>query len=99
MAAHIKPYPFNPTEYPDEAQLPVESGTPIVDVETMDQIDRVVRAGYTAHTEGDNGHAFLWQERGKFKVVSWRTEAEGPARRLNFLAIEDAAEYFMTCVK
>jgi hypothetical protein len=98
MAATFKPYPFNPVDFPVEARLRIEAGTPIVDVESLDQLNRAVYSGYTAHSEGDRGHAFVWQERGRFKVVNWQQE-EGPARTIVFLHLEDAAEYMLTCVK
>lgn len=99
MAATFKPYPFNPVDYPVEAMLRIEVGTPVVDVETEDLLNRTVYSGYTAHTEGDRGHAFVWQERGRFKVVNWQHEEEGPARTIIFLDLEDAAPYCLTCVK
>lgn len=99
MAASFKVYPFNPVDYPVEAKLRIEAGTPVVDVETMDQLNRAVYSGYTAHTAGDQGHAFVWQERGRFKVVNWQQEEDAPARTITFLDIWDAAEYVLKCVK
>ncbi len=99
MAATFKPYPFNPIDYPVAAKLRIEAGTPVVDVESADHLNRAVRSGYTAHSTGDGGHAFVWQERGRFKVINWQQEEEGPARTIIFLDIEDAAEYCLMCVK
>jgi hypothetical protein len=99
MAASFKVYPFKPNDYPVEAKLRIEVGTPVVDVESEDQLNRAVHSGYTAHSEGDRGHAFVWQERGQFKVVNWQQEEEAPARTIIFLEIEDAAEYVLKCVK
>ncbi len=99
MAATFKPYAFNPVDYPVEAKLRIEAGTPVVDVESAGQLNRAVHSGYTAHSEGDRGHAFVWQDRGRFKVVNWQQEGEGPARMIVFLDIEDAGEYTLMCVK
>jgi hypothetical protein len=99
MAATFKPYPFNPVDFPAEARLRIEAGTPVVDVESPDQLNRAVHSGYTAHCEGDRGHAFGWQERGRFRVVNWQQEEDGPARMIVFLNLEDAAEYMLMCVR
>ncbi len=99
MAATFKVYPFKPIDYPVEAKLRIEAGTPVVDVESADPLSRAVYSGYTAHTEGDRGHAFVWQDRGQFKVVNWQQEEEGPARTIVFLDLEDATEYCLMCVK
>lgn len=99
MAANIKVYPFNPVDFPVEAKLRIEVGTPVVDVDSQDMLNRAVHSGYTAHSEGERGHAFVWQERGRFKVLNWQQEDEGPARTIVFLDLEDAAEYTLMCVK
>lgn len=99
MAANFKVYPFNPVEYPAEALLRIDAGTPVVDVESPEQLTRAVHSGYTAHSEGERGHAFAWQERGRFKVLNWQADEEGPARMIVFLDLEDAADYTLMCVK
>lgn len=99
MAANFKVYPFNPDDYPDDAMIRIEAGSPVVDVDAEEQLNRAVHSGYTAHCQGDRGHAFIWQERGKFKVFNWQHAEEGPARLIVFLDLEDAAAYTLTCVK
>jgi hypothetical protein len=99
MATSFKIYRFNPAAFPVEAKLRIEAGTPVVDTETAEQLSRAVYSGYTAHTEGDRGHAFVWQELGRFKVLNWQQEEEGPARMIVFLDLEDATEYCLMCVK
>ncbi len=99
MAASIKPYPFNPVDYPEQARLRIEPGTAVVDVESARDLTRAVGSGYTAHSEGDRGHSFIWKDRGRYKVVNWQEHEEGPARTITFLDLDDAAEYSLSCVQ
>jgi len=91
----MRPYPFDPADYPDTAGIRVKPGTPVVDVTTVRELVRAVRSGYTAHSAGESGHAFVWQDRAGFKLQRY---AEGVCRIITFLELEDAAEYAIACV-
>ncbi len=99
MAATFKVYAFDPVALPGGCKTADRGGNALVDVQSEDQLSRAVYSGYTAHSEGDRGHAFVWQELGRFKVVNWQQEEEGPARTIVFLDLDDAAEYALMCVE